>query len=104
MFPELTLRIGGFSRKVGRWFNESHQRKKVGIDDPDKTFHSFRHTVADGLKQKGVAEVYISELPGHSSGETQSGIRYSDKYRPGVLMEEAVKRIEYQVDFKDLSK
>ncbi|MBU3916437.1 site-specific integrase, partial [bacterium] len=98
LFPDLTLRIDGFYRKPGRWFNESYLRKKVGIKDPEKSFHSFRHTVIDGLKQKGVGESYISEYVGHSSGDSETFGRYGKQYRPGVLMEEVVKFIDYQID------
>ncbi len=104
LFPELNLRIDGFSRKVGRWFNESYLRKKVGIKDPEKTFHSFRHTVADVLKQKGILESYISEYLGHSSGDSETFGRYGKQYRPRVLMEEVVERIRYKVDFKVFEK
>ena len=104
LFPELSLRIDGFSRQVGRWFNESYLKKKVGITD--KVFHSFRHTVADGLKQKGVRESYISEFLGHVSGtgDSETFGRYGKQYRPGVLMEEVVQRIEYGLDFQVLKK
>ena len=102
LFPELTLRIDGFYRKPGRWFNESYLRKKVGIKDPDKTFHSFRHTVINSLKQKGVGESYISEYVGHSSGDSETFGRYGKQYQPTVLMEEVVKKIEYKLDIKKL--
>jgi len=102
LFPELTLRIDGFYRKPGRWFNESYLRKKVGIKDPDRTFHSFRHTVIDGLKQKGVGESYISEYVGHSSGDSETFGRYGKQYKLRVLMEEVVKKIEYGLNFEKL--
>ena len=94
----------GHSRKAGRWFNEQYLRKKLQITDPAKSFHSFRHTVADRLKQLGVAESFISELLGHSSGDSMTFGRYGKRYQPKVLMEEAVKRIEYGIDFKGLKK
>ncbi len=93
-----------FSRRCRRWFNAFYLRKKLGITDPAKTFHSFRHTVGNGLKQQGIAESFISELLGHSSGDTQSFSRYGKKYRPQLLLEEAVQKIEYKVDFNDLKR
>ena len=102
LFPELTLRIDGFYRKPGRWFNESYLRKKVGIKDPEKSFHSFRHTVIDGLKQKGVGESYISEYVGHSSGDSETFGRYGKQYQPKVLMQEVVERIDYGMIFQKL--
>jgi integrase len=97
LFPELTLRIDGFYRKPGRWFNESYLRKKVGINDPDKTFHSLKHTAINGLKQKGVGESYISDYVGHSSGDSETFGRYGKQYIPGVLFEKVLKRIEYDI-------
>jgi integrase len=102
LFPELTLRIDGFYRKPGRWFNESYLRKKVGIKDPDKTFHSLRHTVINGLKQKGVGESYISDYVGHSSGESETFGRYGKQYEPIALFEKVVNWIEYRLDVKKL--
>jgi len=76
----------------------------LGITDPAKSFHSFRHTVADRLKQLGVAESFISELLGHSSGDTMSYGRYGKQYKPGLLMAEAVEKISYKLDFKGLKR
>ena len=105
LFPDLYYNINvGYARKAGRWFNEQYLRKKLEITDPAKTFHSFRHTVADGLKQLGVAESFISELLGHSSGDTMSFGRYGKRYQPKVLMEEVVKRIKFELDCNHLKK
>ena len=105
LFPDLYYNINdGHSRKVGRWFNEKYLRKKLGITDPAKSFHSFRHTVADRLKQLGVAESFIAELLGHSSGDTMSFGRYGKRYQPKVLMKEAVKKIDYQFIIQNLTK
>ena len=96
LFPDLYYSVNdGYSRKVGRWFNEQYLRKKMMITDPAKSFHSFRHTVADRLKQLGVAESFIAELLGHSSGDTMSFGRYGKRYQPQVLKKEAVQRIEF---------
>jgi len=48
-------------------------RKVLRITDKKTSFHSFQHTVANRLKQKGVAESYIGELLGHSSGSLTLG-------------------------------
>ena len=105
LFPELTFnKADYFSRRCGRWFNQFYLRKKLGIGDSSKTFHSFRHTVGNGLKQKGVSENFISEMLGHSSGNTMSFGRYSQQYRPGVMLDETVKKIEYKVNFSGLKR
>ncbi|MBU2512131.1 tyrosine-type recombinase/integrase [bacterium] len=104
LFPELTLSIDGFSRKIGRWFNQTYLRKKAGIKDPEKSFHSFRHTVSDGLKQKRIQETFVSEYLGHSTGDSETYGRYGKKYQPEALMEEVVKYIDYELDFRLLRK
>jgi integrase len=102
LFPELSLSIDGYSRKVGRWFNEQFLRKKLGIKE--KTFHSFRHSLTDSLKQKGVGESYLSEYLGHTTGESITYGRYAKQYQPKVLMDEVVKRIEYNLNHQRLMK
>lgn len=49
-----------------------------------KDFHSFRHTVADHLKQKGVSEALVGGILGHQTGGITFG-RYGKDYRPEVL-------------------
>jgi len=100
LFPELTYsRNSGWGRLPGRWFNDSFLRKKLKITDPAKSFHSFRHTVADRLKQLGVAEAFISELLGHSSGDSMTFGRYGKRYQPKILKKEAVEKIKFNLDF-----
>lgn len=50
LFPELTFAAkGGYGTRVSRWYNEEFLRPKVGIKNANKVFHSFRHTVLNGL-------------------------------------------------------
>lgn len=42
-----------WGKQFGNWWSLRFNRKHV-TDDPLKVFHSFRHTVADNLKQKGI--------------------------------------------------
>ena len=105
LFPDLYYNINdGHSRKAGRWFNEQYLRKTLGITDLAKSFHSFRHTVADRLKQLGVTEPYIAELMGHSSGETMSFSRYGKKYQPKLMQKEVINKIDYQINIKRTTK
>jgi integrase len=55
-------------------------RDEVGKKD----FHSFRHTLADHLKQKGVAESLVGGLLGHQAGGITFN-RYGKDFRPEVL-------------------
>lgn len=105
LFPELTFtKADYYTRRCGRWFNQFYLRKKLGITDPQLSFHSFRHNVGNGLKQKKIQESFVSELLGHSSGNSMSYGRYGKEYRPKLLMEEIVKKISYKLDFMRLKK
>ena len=86
LFPELKLHPRqGYSKTPSRWF--SSYRKGVGFSGEEKKdFHSFRHTVADHLKQQGVEEPKIAALLGHQAGGITFG-RYGKDYKPEVLVE-----------------
>jgi integrase len=60
-----------------------------------KDFHSFRHTVADALKQVQVEPTVISELLGHRVESISLG-RYGKRYSPKVLRQ-AVERLEFGI-------
>ena len=48
------------------------------------TSHSFRHTVANELKQLGVEEKYIAAVLGHSYGSITHN-HYGKDYKPELL-------------------
>ncbi|MDO3527100.1 HK97 family phage prohead protease [Ralstonia pseudosolanacearum] len=56
------------SAQFSRWFG-ARLRKRWGIADKRKTFHSFRHTFKDSLREHGVAEDVSDALSGHSINE-----------------------------------
>ncbi|MEH6575472.1 MAG: hypothetical protein V7731_00180 [Amphritea sp.] len=62
-------------------------RDKVGMKGGalKKDFHSFRHTVADHLKQLGVAESLIGGVLGHQAGGITFGWSGKD-FKPEVLV------------------
>jgi integrase len=83
---------GIWGKKFGNWWSLYYSRRHV-TTDPLKCFHSFRHLVADTLKQAGFQETLVGELLGHA----QSGItfnRYGKKYLPPRLVE-AVEAVRY---------
>ncbi|MFA5517282.1 MAG: site-specific integrase [Desulfuromonadales bacterium] len=85
-------KYGYWGKNFGKWYG-TFNRQHV-TSDPLKVFHSFRHTVADTLKQKGVAEGIIGEILGHANGSITTG-RYGKRYRPGVLLD-ALKLLAYK--------
>ncbi|WP_205598533.1 site-specific integrase [Halomonas sp. NO4] len=86
VFPELTRhKKHGYSAQPSKWF--ARLRQSIGLmGDEKKDFYSFRHTVADHLKQKGISENLIGALLGHTTGGITNN-RYGKDYKPKVLVD-----------------
>ncbi|MCX9070651.1 site-specific integrase [Citrobacter portucalensis] len=67
VFDGLRLMKNGYGEQVSKWFNRT-LLPKVIAEREGLAFHSFRHTVATQLKQKGVELAYAQAVLGHSSG------------------------------------
>ena len=106
LFQELLYREGNYNKNVSTFFNKRYL-PSLGLKTDKKNFHSFRHTVSDHLKQKGVEPHFINELLGHSSGNIDLD-RYGKGYNSGILFNKYVNKILYQtshtrgIDFKSL--
>jgi integrase len=85
-----------WGKKFGNWYSVYFNRKHI-TKDLLKCFHSFRHYVADHLKQSGYQDVMISELLGHSNDSITTG-RYGKKFLPPRLVE-AVESLGRDVEF-----
>ena len=82
VFPELTRhKKHGYSAGPSKWF--ARVRAQLGFEGK-KDFHSFRHTLADHLKQKGVSEALVGGILGHQTGGITFS-RYGKDFRPEVL-------------------
>jgi integrase len=81
----------GYGSAYGKVFQRFN--RKYITSDPLKTFHSLRHSFSDTLKQKGVNEVMISELLGHSNDSITTG-RYGKRFQPQIMLE-SLCRIDY---------
>lgn len=75
----------GYAATPSKWF--ARFRDKLGFKggEEKKDFHSFRHTVADHLKQLGVSESLVGGLLGHTTGGVTFG-RYGKDFKPEVLV------------------
>jgi integrase len=93
VFPELKRRRDGYGHTASKWF--ARYRVRCGIGGRGKVFHSFRHTVADRLKQADVPGEKIAELVGHENSSITTG-RYGKRYRPAALLE-TVKMLSFPV-------
>lgn len=63
VFPDLKPTRGKYGHAPSKWF--SRYRTKVDVNDPRKTFHSFRHTFIDDLREAGVQDSLIKQMVGH---------------------------------------
>lgn len=101
LFPELALRRDGYGQTASKWFQR--YRARCGIVDDGKVFHSFRHTFDNALKQNMVDGNIISELMGHTN-DSLAMSRYADPFRPKVLLEQAITKLDFGVDLSHLKK
>ncbi|MHC1699283.1 MAG: hypothetical protein AB9919_14700 [Geobacteraceae bacterium] len=91
LFPMLHERSGRYSHYVTKHFTKI--KNDLGFKVPGKSFHSFRHTVINRLKQLDAPEVQTSELVGQTvDGETFG--RYGKKYQVKNL-----KKVVEKLDF-----
>ena len=63
LFPEITPGRDGFGQRVSRWYNETHMPDNLGFPKGNGlVFHSFRHTIANDLKQRLMTNPKYSHL------------------------------------------
>ena len=46
----------------------------MGINDPEKSFHSFRHTMIDDLREAGLQDSLIKRIAGHEDSAVTFGV------------------------------
>jgi integrase len=94
LFPELTHKRDGYSQDLSKKFGRL-LRKKAKISDPQKVFHSFRHSFATALKRALVSEDVAGVLMGHKNESMTYG-RYGKDY-PANTLKEAIDRIQFDI-------
>lgn len=72
LFPELEAVRGKLGHAPSKWFGR--YKMKLGITDPRKTFHSFRHTFIDDLRDAGMQDSLIKRMVGHEDSSVTFGI------------------------------
>jgi len=101
VFSELKKINFKYGHEMSKWFSRWIRTKKVGITNPKKSFHSFRHNVAEHLYTKLVQEPLIEELQGRA-GKTETRKTYTTGQLVKNLYEECILKLEYQVDLSHL--
>lgn len=90
LFPELVAVRGKLGHAPSKWFGR--YKIKLGITDPKKTFHSFRHTLIDELRDAGVQDSLIKRIAGHEDSAVTFGI-YGSR-TPLRAMTEALRHVK----------
>jgi integrase len=90
VFPELEPVRGKLGHAVSKWFGR--YKTKCGVTDSRKTFHSFRHTLIDDLREAGVQDSLIKRMVGHEDSSVTFGI-YGSR-TPIKAMAEALMHIQ----------
>ena len=66
LFPNLkTNKFGARTAAWSKWWGR--YAREIGITDPRKVFHSFRHTFKDACRNAGISEEMHDSLTGHAS-------------------------------------
>lgn len=99
LFPDLKPNHRGKYGGYFSYFFSTYLRKKIGITDERKVFHSFRHTFKDCCRQVGIEEAVHDALTGHSKPSASRG--YGNEQYPLDPLFEAIAR--YDVADLDLS-
>lgn len=96
LFPALTPVNHSLGHGYTKWFAE--YRKRCGVSQTGKSFHSFRHTVATVWKDLDIPEYMAAELLGH----TVTSMTYG-RYGKRAHVEKLLPIIE-QLQFEDILK
>jgi len=84
LFPEIPFHLThGYTNTPSKWWAK-YMTSRGFERNRGSNFHSFRHTVANELKQHGVEERYIAALLDHAAGGITHN-RYGKHYEPAVL-------------------
>lgn len=98
LFPTVAPDQGRALAAWSKWFGQ-YLRKRIGVSDPDRVFHSFRHCFQDGLRRSTPDAELRDALPGRSSRNKSVSRDYGAKEtlaRWGVqALKEAVDKISY---------
>lgn len=71
LFPELKAVRGKYGHAPSKWF--SKYRKLKNVSHEKKSFHSFRHTAIDELREEGVSDSIIKLIVGHADSSMTFG-------------------------------
>lgn len=98
VFPELAPdKRGVWTGALSKWLNR--YLDTIGISDPRKVIHSFRHTFKDACRKARIPESVHDALTGHTNGSVGRGYGSGE---PLDVLAEAVDKIKYPIDLHRL--
>ncbi|WCE28781.1 site-specific integrase [Vibrio sp. SCSIO 43137] len=96
LFSELKLNRDGYQKEASRWFQRLRNTALPDAKEDGKTFHSFRHTVADCLKQQGISKSFTAAILGHSE-ENETYGRYGKDYLTTTL-KPVIEKLSFELE------
>lgn len=96
LFELVPSNQNGWGDKPTGWFGPEFLRP-LGITNPQKVFHSFRHTMIDHLRQLGVNGIAARQYVGHDHGKRNDvHAGYGDPLGIPALKEQVLDKINFQ--------
>lgn len=85
----------GYGAVPSKWFGPF--LRSIGIDNKNKVFHSFRHTIVDHLKQHQSSLEVRKQYLGHSVGrDTHESTYGRQAFGLSVLQKEVIEKMDWQ--------
>jgi len=96
IFNDITRKKKGvYGGIVGGWFNKN-KKKYFNLSNPKQTFHSFRHTFIDELKQLGVKEELVAVVVGHARHSITFNV-YGKDYSVKFIKKNVIDKLNYKI-------
>ena len=95
LFQITRSRQNGWGASATKWFTE--HKKRCGVLDDKKVFHSFRHTIIDLMNQASVGDKAQCQYTGHAHGkDVHSAVYGRGKLSIQVMQEQVTNKIDFK--------
>lgn len=92
LFPQEKAVRGRFGHRLSKDFGT--YRKDMDVDGNGQTFHGFRHSHANKLRDADINSKLISDLHGRARGNNETDIRYIKRHKVAEL-NRAIQLVDY---------
>ncbi len=93
LFYQLEKNRNGYGDAVGKWFGR--HLNKIGITDPAKVIHSFRHTVVTRLTAAGAPQDMREVIVGHAAENVHGQTYVHREGIPLALLKEHLEKLAF---------